>query len=106
VVAAQQPLRLRDLLRRDRLPALEQQRAADDVRPRRGVQLVGEAEEEVVLPRIVQVEDVAGDDADFADARAGRLELGERGEGLRLLRTGRAGCPGQGREPNEQAIPN
>jgi hypothetical protein len=70
------------------------------------VQLVGEAEEEVVLPRIAQVEDVARNDADFPDARAGRLELGERGNRLRLLRAGRAGCPGQGREANEQAILN
>jgi hypothetical protein len=106
VVAAQQPFRLRDLLHRDRLAAFEQQRPPDDVRARFEVQLVGEAEEEIVLPRVVQVEDVPGVDADFADTRARRLERGERGKGLRLLRAGRAGCSGQGREANEQAILN
>jgi hypothetical protein len=75
------------------------------------VQEVGEAEEPVVLPRIVEVEDVLGGDADLADARARRLELGERrqqrgcfcrypGRWLRLRPPGR---PGQGREANESA---
>jgi len=106
VVAAQQPFRLRNLLCRDGLPGIEEQRAPDDVRARLEVQLVGEAEEEVVLARIAQVEDVPGDDADFADARAGRFELGERGKRLRLLRAGPAGCAGQRREASEEAILN
>jgi hypothetical protein len=58
------------------------------------------------------------DDADVADARAGRLELGEGGNALlyarllgaaflraRLLRAGRLACPGQRREANWKAIP-
>jgi hypothetical protein len=69
------------------------------------VQLVGKAIEPVVLARIAQVEDVLGDDADLADARARRFELGEgRNAGGRLC-AGPA-CPGEGGEANEQVTLN
>ena len=103
VLTAQQAFGLFDLLHRDRLPAVEQQRPPDHVRARIEVQLVGEAEEPVVLPRIAQVEDIAGDDADFADTRAGGLQLGERRHALRFLRAGRSRCPGQRGQANEEA---
>jgi hypothetical protein len=77
----------------------------DDVGLRVDVQLVGEAIKPVVLARIAQVEDVLGDDADLADARAGGLELGERRNAGRRLGAGPA-CPGQGGEANEQETLN
>jgi len=67
------------------------------------VQIVGEAEKPVVLPRIVQVEDIAGDDADFANTRPGGLQLGERRQALRVLRAGPSRCPGQRDQANEEA---
>jgi len=69
------------------------------------VDLVGEAENEVVLARVVQVEDVVGVDADLADARALRLELGKGRQASvgRILRARPPGCPGQRRKANEQA---
>jgi hypothetical protein len=69
------------------------------------VQLVGEAVEPVVLARIAQVEDVLGDDANLADARARGLELGESRKADRRLGAGPA-CPGQGGEANEQKALN
>jgi len=69
------------------------------------VQLVGEPVEPVVLARIAQVEDVLGDDADLADARAGGLELREGRDAAWGLCTGLA-CPGQGGEANEQETLN
>jgi hypothetical protein len=73
------------------------------------VQLVRQAVEGLVLPRVREVEDVLRDDADVADARAGGLELGEGGNTslrARLFGAGRLACPGQGGKANEQARPN
>jgi hypothetical protein len=74
------------------------------------VNLVGEPEEPVVLARIAQVEDIVREDANFADTRAGGLELGEARQALRcagrLLCGSPPGCPGQGRKANEQAVLN
>ena len=75
---AQQALGLLDGLHRDRVALLEEQEPPDHLRAGRDVELVREAEEPVVLQRVGEVEDVLGDDPDLADARARRLELGER----------------------------
>jgi hypothetical protein len=69
------------------------------------VQLVGEAVEPVALARVAQVEDVLGEDADLADARARGFQLGEGWNAGRGLGTGLA-CPGQGGEANEQETLN
>jgi hypothetical protein len=66
------------------------------------VQLVREPVKRPVLVRIVEVEDVLGDDADLADARSRGLELGERREAL--LRPGRPPRRGQGRQAKRKAI--
>jgi hypothetical protein len=77
----------------------------DDVRPGTDVQRVGKAIKPVVLARIAQVEDVLGDDANLADARARGLELGEgRNAAWRLCAS--LACPGQGGEANEQETLN
>jgi len=73
------------------------------------VQLVREAVESVVLARVVEVEDVLREDADLADARTRGLELGEARDALarrRLLGAAGPGCPCQGRQESEQAMPN
>jgi hypothetical protein len=74
------------------------------------VQLVREAVEGLVLPRVGEIEDVLRDDADVADARAGGFQFGKgwnsASQRARLLRAGRPACPGEGRKANEQAIPN
>jgi hypothetical protein len=72
------------------------------------MELVGEAEEPVVLLRVVEVEDVLGGDSDLADAGAFGFELGERRNALgvgRVLRLRRRGSS-QGGEADEQAMPN
>jgi hypothetical protein len=61
------------------------------------------AVDEAALLRIVRVEDIVGDDPDFADQRAGGLELGDGGQrrgGWRTgLRGGEARMQEQGDEP-------
>ncbi len=85
-VAAQQALRLLENAHREALAALERQRPADDAGIGDDVQPVREAEESVVLLRVVEVEDVPGVDADLADRGSGGFELGQRGNALRRLR--------------------
>jgi hypothetical protein len=88
-------------LHRQLLTGLEQQQRADDLRPGIDVQIVRQAVERVVLPRIVEIEDVVRMDADLADQRPSRFELGERRQlrmGFRLLR----GCGG-GRQRGGEA---
>jgi len=48
------------------------------------VQLVGEPEQRVVFPRVVQVEDVLVVDADLADDGAGGFQLPPGRDGLAL----------------------
>jgi hypothetical protein len=73
------------------------------------MELVGEAEQPVVLLRIVEVEDVLGGDSDLADAGAFGFELGERRQALNrrcVLRQRRSGRAGQGGKEDEEAMPN
>jgi hypothetical protein len=74
------------------------------------VQLVREAVKGPVLVRIVEVEDVLGDDVDLADPRSRGLELGKGGQaslrGGLLRRLLSPAGPGEGGQANEQAIPN
>jgi len=48
------------------------------------VQLVGEPEQGVVLPGVLQVEDILVVDADLADGGAGSFQLPKRRDGLAL----------------------
>jgi hypothetical protein len=65
------------------------------------VQLVREAEQPVVLARVLEVEDVLRQDADLADAGAGRLELGQRGYAFLGF-----ACLGERRQANGQPKPS
>jgi len=74
---ADQALGLVDHAHRDRLAGLEEQNASDQRRLRADMDRVRRAKEDVVFLRVVGIEDVVGEDADLADAGAGRLELRE-----------------------------
>ena len=108
MLRAQQALGLLDDAYRDVFARLEEQQPPDDVRAGLDVKLVCETEEPVVLLRVLEVEDVLGDDPDLADAGARGLELGERRDlpSIRgILRARRPGCR-QRREADEQVVPN
>ena len=79
-VAAQQPLGFVDQPRRDRLAALEQQRALDHAGVRDDVQPVGGAEQRLVLVRVGEVEDLARQHAHLAVRAPAALEFGEAGQ--------------------------
>src|SRR5436190_4724584 len=76
-VRADQPFRLLDQAQRYALTRLEQEVALDEPGPRLDVQEVRGAVGELVLVRILEVEDVVRIDLDLADQRAGALVFGE-----------------------------
>jgi len=65
------------------------------------VEPVRQPVERLVLARVVEVEDVLRNDADLADARPGRLQLGERRDALL-----RFAGPCQKREANGEPVPS
>ncbi|TMG73967.1 MAG: hypothetical protein E6H80_08920 [Betaproteobacteria bacterium] len=77
-----QALGLLDEADRDALAGLEKQLAPDDRGARLNVKEVGGTVQDAVLLRVLEVEDIQVVDADLADDRAGRLELGEGGDFL------------------------
>ncbi|HEV3010518.1 MAG TPA: hypothetical protein VGX52_15935 [Burkholderiales bacterium] len=104
MLGAQHPLGFLDQLQRDRVPGVEEQQAADDLGAGVDVQLVRQTIEGVVLPRVVEVENVLGDDADFADARARGLELGKaRNRRRTFLRARRRARRGERRQAKQEA---
>jgi hypothetical protein len=66
----------------DAVAALEEELAADDCGPGLDVDGVGGPVQNVVFAFVLQVENIASDDADIADYGTGRLEFGERWNGL------------------------
>jgi hypothetical protein len=105
MLAAQHALGFLDQSHRHRFAALEKQEVADDVGPGIDVQLVCQPVEEIVLPRILQVEDVLGGDVDVADARAGGFELCEARQALGRRRILRAGVRGEDCQTDEKRMP-
>jgi hypothetical protein len=80
----------------------------DDVGTGVDVQLVRQAIEDIVLPGVLEIEDVVGEDADLADARACGFELREARQAFRrrrLLRGGRRGDAGERGQASEKRMP-
>src|SRR5688572_15961697 len=105
MLLAQQARGFFDQAQGDQVAGLKKELPADDLRARVDVNLVCQAVERVVLARIGEVEDVLGNDANLADARAGGFELGERGHRIRrsFLRMPRLSGRGERDQASEKA---